>query len=250
VAQLTLGTWADAAERLEVVARFFAGWNLTVALLGYLEGITFAGQPAVEGYKRYARELRDRPGDLPYPDGDLLASLSGKLALSLDAVRGTGVDETRIRSQAATWGGGPAAGLAATAAALRDEGRLGYLDVTLNADPEGPLWAAVEDGARHLADSALGRPVKVRSGPRDYHSTEQSETDGPPHLLSLRFLVRRTEDVAAGTYSNRFLHAQALGTVAAMRDVGRPVLLALLDDAGDVADVAELFREAARLLGG
>ena len=250
VAQLTLGPWAGAAERLAVVARFFAGWNLTVALLGYLEGITFAGQPAVEGYKRYARELRDRAGDLPYPGGDLVTSTSGKLELSLDALSGAGVDEARIRSRAAGWGGGPAAVLAATAATLRDDGRLGYLDVTLNADPDGALWAGVGSGARDLAYRGLQRPVKVRSGPRDYHSTEQSETDGPPDLLSVRLLVRETEDIAAGSYSNRFLHAQALGTVAAMRDARRPVLLGLLSGAGDVRDVDELFGQAARLLSG
>src|SRR5437763_649908 len=61
----------DPAGRLVVLARLFAGWNLATALFGYLNEITFAGQPAVEGYKRYARELREAPGDLPYPDDHL-----------------------------------------------------------------------------------------------------------------------------------------------------------------------------------
>jgi hypothetical protein len=94
----------------------------------------------------------------------------------------------------------------------------------------------------------LRRPVKLRWGPRDYHSTEQSETDGPPGVLSLRVLVRRSEPVAAGEYADRFLHAQALGTVRAMREAGRPPVLAMLEDAGDAGLLAAALRRAGGLL--
>lgn len=235
---LPLGTGDGTAGRLEEAARFFAGWDLAVAMLGYLEGITFAGQPAVEGYKRYARELRDRDGDLPYPERGLVASPDGEIALWLEPLADAGIAAPADASD-------PAAALAALLRAMVAQGRLGYLDVTLNGEPAGELWDAVGEGARELA-AALHRPLKVRSGPADYHSTEQSETDGPPELLSIRILVREPEAVRAGAYSARFLHAQALGTVAAMRDAHRPVVLLQIRGMAQAPQVRGLLAEAAR----
>jgi transaldolase/glucose-6-phosphate isomerase len=235
VATLRLGAATDAAGRLAVAARFFAGWEVTVALLGYLRGITFAGQPAVEGYKRHARELRTAGGPLPYPSGELAVAAGGRLALDATGLPGAGAGE-------------PAAVLAAVARAALAGDRLAYLDLTVNADPDTPAWDDLRAEALRLGNRVLRRPVKLRSGPRDYHSTEQSETDGPPGVLSLRVLVRRTEPVAAGDYSERFLHAQALGTVRAMREAGRPPILALIETPADAALLAGALRRAGELL--
>lgn len=236
--ELKLGRGDGVGGRLEAAARFFAGWDLAVAMLGYLEGITFAGQPAVEGYKRYARELRDREGDLPYPERGLVTSSDGEIALWLEPLADAGVDAPKdVRD--------PAAALAEVLRGMAATGRLGYLDVTLNGEPAGPLWSDVGEGARELA-AALRRPLKVRSGPADYHSTEQSETDGPPELLSIRILVREPQAVRAGDYTARFLHAQALGTVAAMRDAHRPVVLLQIRSAAQGPRLRELLAEAAR----
>jgi hypothetical protein len=242
-AVLDLPAATDRAARLAVAARVFAGWDLAVALFGGLQGIVFAGQPAVEGYKRHARELRDAEGELPYPTGDLAADRTGRLRLHHG---GSGLGPELVE-RAERLGGDAAAVLAAACALLRERGRLGYLDVTLNADPAGLLWARLRELALDLGRT-LCRPVKVRSGPRDYHATEQSEMDGPPDLLSLRLLPLRQAPVAAGEYSPRFLHAQALGTVMAMREAGRPVLLALLDAPDDVDALEALFGRAVQLL--
>jgi hypothetical protein len=208
-AQLHLATEADSLTRLAVCARFFSGWNLAVALVGYLQGMTFAGQPAVEGYKKYARMLRDGPGELPYP---------------AEGLSGTE--------------------LAAVIRSLQAASRLDYFDLTVNGEPAGPLWDAAQRAGMRFGNWALQRPAKVRSGPRDYHSTEQSETAGPPGVLSLRVLVSEHEPVEAGDYDSRFLHAQALGAVFAMRDAGRPVLLATVsrEDGGEA--VTELLEDA------
>ncbi len=238
LALLRLAQEPGTAERLAAAARVFAGWDLAVALFGRLQGITFAGQPAVEGYKRYARELRDAPGPLPYPEDAQVSDRNGRLVLYHGA---SGLDLAAA--------GDPAAALAAACSRLLEAGGLGYLDVTLNAEPDGPLWERLRWLATDFANHRLARPVKVRSGPRDYHSTEQSETDGPPDLLSLRVLLRRHETVAAGDYDDRFLQAQALGTMLAMRDAGRHVLLAMLDRAEDATALDDLFSGAAARLG-
>ena len=216
-AVLQLDTKADALSRLAVCARFFSGWNLTVALVGYLQAITFAGQPAVEGYKTYARQLRDAPGELPYPK-DRLSSGDGAV-------------------------------LAATVRSFDAEHELAYFDLTVNGDPAGSLWETAQRVGMRFGNSVLQRPAKIRSGPRDYHSTEQSATAGPPGLLSLRVLVSDPEPVAGGDYDSRFLHAQALGTVFAMRDAGRPVLLATVRREDGAEVLAKLLDEAAVRLG-
>jgi glucose-6-phosphate isomerase len=240
LAKLHLETEAGNVSRLAVCARFFSGWNVAVALVGYLQGITFAGQPAVEGYKKYARQLRDKPGELPYPTDRMSSTGTGRLKLFSGAAPAADLDSGR--SDAATV-------LAAVIQSLETEGRLDYFDLTVNGEPAGPLWETAKDAGMRFGNAVLNRPAKVRSGPRDYHSTEQSETAGPPGLLSLRVLIREQEPVVAGDYDGRFLHAQALGTLFAMRDAGRPVLLAMVrrEDGGEA--VAELLEDATARLG-
>jgi len=238
-AVLHLDSTDDSVSRIAACARCFAGWNLTVALVAYLQDITFAGQPAVEHYKAYARGLRDAAGELPYPTEDVASTATGRLKLFSGAAPVPAMDG-RPRDAASI--------LAAVATSLEDSGRLGYFDLTVNGDSAGPLWEAAQRAGRRFGNRVLGRPTKVRAGPRDYHSTEQSETAGPPDLLSLRVLVQDPEDVMAGLYDARFLHAQALGTIFAMRDAGRPVLLAMVrrEEAG--AALVELLDEATAYL--
>src|SRR5436190_14254726 len=45
-------------NRLAALVTSFLGWQLSMALYGYLQHMTFAGQPAVENYKARARALR------------------------------------------------------------------------------------------------------------------------------------------------------------------------------------------------
>ncbi len=59
----------DASERLAALAASFLGWQLSMALFGYLHGISFAGQPAVENYKARARILRLQDNPLSVLDG-------------------------------------------------------------------------------------------------------------------------------------------------------------------------------------
>jgi hypothetical protein len=57
-------------------------------------------------------------------------------------------------------------------------------------------------------------------------------------------LVRDPETVMAGNYGARVLHAQALGTLFAMRDAGRPVLLATVRRADGAGALVELLDDA------
>lgn len=90
---------------------------------------------------------------------------------------------------------------------------------------------------RAIGNAQLGVPVKLRQAPADYHSTEQSEMDGPPYLVSLRLVARNSETCLLGNYTTTFLHAQAVSTWQAMMESGRPCFLLVID--GSLADAAE-----------
>ena len=89
---------------------------------------------------------------------------------------------------------------AAILVAARVAGSLRYLDLTWNGELTADVRRVLEGARDSLANRALQVPAKVRTGPSDYHSTEQGETDGPRELVSLRLVAERHEPVAAGTY--------------------------------------------------
>jgi hypothetical protein len=53
--------------------------------------------------------------------------------------------------------------------------------------------------------------------------------DGPPSLVSLRLVARNSETCLLGSYTNTFLHAQAVSTWQAMMEAGRPCFLLVID---------------------
>ena len=221
---------ADATERLAGLAALYLGLQLTMTLYGYLWDIPFAGQPAVEAYKAGARALRDSAdADLARPIFDGAPLLEGQLALVAPERSGP-------------WGGAmtPAGMLAGWLRAWRAEQALAYLDVTINGEANAVALAALETSLRRLAVERLSMPYKLRRAPAAYHSTEQSEMDGPVGVVSLRALALRHATVDAGVYTARFLEAQALATWQAMNGQGRPCFLALYD--GDTAGMLEALR--------
>lgn len=247
------------------LAGLFLGFKKTVATYGYLQDIVFAGQPAVEAYKKYARDLREAPGPVALDSGASGAGASRAGASgSTGAATGTGriawrplpgagpiwldyssllrrglLDETSLQVHVRRQGGDPADAadvLAAILAAARGAGSLRYLDVTWNGELSPHLRLTFQEARDVLANETLGIPAKLRSGPSDYHSTEQEETDGPPELVSLRLVAERHEAVAAGTYDDTFLLAQARGTWQAMEDAGRWIVFITVPEAASTLD--------------
>ncbi|HZC04376.1 MAG TPA: hypothetical protein VE338_01940 [Ktedonobacterales bacterium] len=216
---------ANPRERLAGLASLFLGLQLTMALYGYLQDITFAGQPAVEDYKTRARALRDGDGEpLPTPSAtNSIAERPLTLFASAEII-------------AATPHRTPRAALVDALRRLRAMEPLPYLDLTINGEAPPDTLAALDSSLRALAVERLSVPYKLRRAPAAYHSTEQSEMDGPPALISLRALALRHETSMMGAYSPRFLEAQAVATWQAMTGVGRACMLLLYD--GDTADTA------------
>jgi hypothetical protein len=114
---------------------------------------------------------------------------------------------------------------------------LGYLDVTINGEAPTSLLAMLDERTRTTGNTLLGVPVKLRQAPAAYHSTEQGEMDGPSYLVSLRLVARESETCLLGSYTNTFLHAQAISTWQAMMEASRPCFLLVVD--GALADAAE-----------
>jgi hypothetical protein len=117
---------------------------------------------------------------------------------------------------------------------------LNYLDITINGEAAPELWSMIETYLRRIGNELLGVPVKLRHAPAAYHSTEQSEMDGPPNLVSLRLLASQHEPAILGTYSDTFLKAQAVSTWQAMLEQGRSCFLLVLDGAFDETSLPPL----------
>jgi hypothetical protein len=103
-----------------------------------------------------------------------------------------------------------------------------------------------------IGNEILGVPVKLRQAPAAYHSTEQSEMDGPPYLLSLRILARTHEESILDRYSDTFLSTQAVSTWQAMIEQGRSCFLLIFDGSIDeaVEPLHRFFADVERYLRG
>ncbi len=216
----------EPAERLAALAASFLGWQLSMALYGYLHEIHFAGQPAVENYKARARVLRTRT--------DPLEELTSE----------GGVREGGLWLLGAGKQGLPAQAFAASLSqALCQPGqaegaRLDYLDLTVNGEATASWEPPLQLYVRALANALLGVPAKLRSAPAAYHSTEQGEMDGSAYLISLRLLAREHAACMIGTYTDTFLRAQAVSTWQAMCEQGRRCCLLVVAGTGDEAGEA------------
>ena len=236
------------------LAALFLGFERMVAVFGYLQDIVFVGQPAVEAYKRYARELREASGPVTFPAESPDQARFGRLTLYYQSpIVAGGLSRDALHAEIRRLGSSPADASGVLAAMLSLGLRAGwvrYVDFTFNGELTPSARAVLEEARRSLANSRLGLPAKLRTGPSDYHSTEQSETDGPPELISVRLVALKHEPVAAGSYSDKFLLAQARGTWQAMEDAGRWVLMVTMPelDDGALSDLARLLREVDRLL--
>jgi len=212
---------ADPSDRLAAAAASFLGWQLTMALFGYLHDITFAGQPAVENYKARARVLReeDAPLQAAVERNQGQGVTEGPLTLLAPPGQGRGAD-------LAAWVAAAVRRMVADADARR---RLGYLDVTMNGELPAGWEPLLHAALRALGPTMLGVPARLRRAPAAYHSTEQGEMDGPPYLVSLRLFARSHEQIVLGAYTDTFLQAQAVGTWQAMIEQGRACFLLIVD---------------------
>jgi hypothetical protein len=252
LSQPSLGS-REAQNRLAALAASFLGWQLSMALYGYLQGITFAGQQAVENYKARARALRAQPDPLQVASHWSPALQEG--VLTLLAPHGVVGQDTQWNG-GAQQGGSAASAFASVlqkALATNDtQGQsqaisLGYLDLTVNGEAQASLLAALEEHVRTIGNTLLGVPVKLRQAPAAYHSTEQSEMDGPPYLVSLRLVARKSEASLLGSYSTTYLHAQAVSTWQAMMEVGRSCFLLVIDSSlDDAVEPLTTFFQSAR----
>ena len=235
-------------DRLAAVATSFLGWQLSMALYGYLQRITFAGQPAVENYKARARVLRAQD--------DPLQVTKNWAAATADTDPTSGMSYVLLAPQGVEIQGSPASIFARTllrtfTASTRNLSP-GYLDLTINGERPSSVGSALNAHLHITGNELLGIPVKLRRAPAAYHSTEQSEMDGPPLLVSLRVLARDHEEPILGSYTDTFLCAQAVSTWQAMIEQGRTCFLLIMD--GSIDDAVEpfhrFFSEVTAHLGG
>src|SRR5712692_4759354 len=150
----------DASERLAALAASFLGWQLSMALFGYLHGITFAGQPAVENYKARARVMRLQDNPLSVLGGWNSQYTEGMLTLF--GPRGTTSPSQGDR-------GGREDSMAGSFVRVLREAheaqRLAYLDGTINGEASRAFMAMFEQNLRRIGNDLLRVPVKLRRAP-------------------------------------------------------------------------------------
>ncbi len=219
-----------------------------MSLYGYLQRITFAGQPAVENYKSRARALRNTEDPSSVLQNWQPTLKDGPLTFFAPQGADAKASPALVFAQA----------LHQAIAADNERVRLGYLDLTINGEPPESLLSVIDVHMHTIGNELLGVPVKLRRAPAAYHSTEQSEMDGPSYLVSLRLLTRnhvaptrlanaatqlvlrtqasRKEKVSIlGTYTDTFLFAQAVSTWQAMIEQGRTCFLLIIDESAQEA---------------
>jgi hypothetical protein len=229
----------DVSGRLAALAASFLGWQLSMALFGYLHYTTFAGQPAVENYKARARVLRMQDNPLSVLEHWNAQYTEGILTLF-------GPQVTNSQAQGDSMAGSFAGVLSEAHAAQQ----LTYIDGTINGEASPAFLAMFEQHLRHIGNDLLGVPVKLRRAPADYHSTEQSEMDGPQFMVSLRLLARKHDHCMVGRYDDTFLLAQAVSTWQAMLEQGRSCFLLVVDGVLEnaIEPVALFFEKVIKLL--
>ncbi len=223
--------WKEPLDRLVAVATSFLGWQLSMALYGYLHRITFAGQPAVENYKARARVLRtqDDPLQVTKHWAATTPGTDPSSGITYGLLAPQGV-ETQVSPASMVAGT-----LQRTAGASTRYLSLGYLDLTINGELPSRFVSTLGTQLCTIGNELPGIPVKLRRAPAAYHSTEQSEMDGPPFVVSLRILARDHEASILGSYTDTFLRAQAVSTWQAMMEQGHPCFLLIIDSSLDDA---------------
>jgi len=208
---------SDPTAQLAALVTSFLGWQLTMALYGYVQHIQFAGQPAVENYKARARALRTM-------DDPLQTVRDWSATIYHDSLI-----VIAPRRMARGWTPAELLARELRQALSNKKTPLEYLDCTVNGEIPAGLRQMLAEQLSTIGNGLLGVPFKLRQAPADYHSTEQSEMDGPPALVSLRLLWREQEASRLGNYSAAFLHAQAVSTWQAMEAQGRSCFLLIID---------------------
>jgi hypothetical protein len=219
-------TSEEPRRKLIALTASFLGWQLTMALYGYLHRIPFAGQPAVENYKTRAKSLRTMDDPLQVVRNWNATTTSGKVTLLAPQPLNIQSPPAFVYAQK----------LREFLAAQQGQVEIvSYLDFTSNGEMEPRILQLIDRHMHTIGNTLLGVPVKLRRAPAAYHSTEQSEMDGPPHLVSLRLLIQNHEASIIGTYTDTFLRAQAVSTWQAMVETGRTCLLMILEGSVDSA---------------
>ena len=237
---------------LSELAGLFANLKKTVVTFAYLQNIVYAGQPAVEAYKKYARDLAEADEPVAMPTRTVHQARFRSLTLYYSSL----IDKRLVSPDELVSSGADPEDAVATYAAILEAAsgkfRFRYQDFTFNGELTADVRAVLEEARTQLSWGALRMPAKIRTGPSDYHSTEQSETDGPNELISTRLVALEHEPILWGDYSDKFLLAQTRGTWQAMEDANRWIVMITFPklDADVVGDLRAFFAGVADRVGG
>ncbi|MFH0862194.1 MAG: hypothetical protein V1875_04110 [Candidatus Altiarchaeota archaeon] len=237
------------------------GFERAVATIGYLWGICFVDQPAVEGYKKATRDVIAAmpPGEgVRIPKGWFDSSASfGKLRLFFGPLIAAGtITSDEIKAQVSSMGGKMSDAPAVYAAILKvlERRRKGFEAIELAS--YGKMTARIrqtlEEARSRIFTNGLKMPSKLGEGPDKNHSYQQNLEDGRDSFFSTSFMYMRPEQPDAMGYDDSLLKAQTIGTVESLSKNGRKAVLLASDSTvkGAEADLKQFFEKVREFMDG
>lgn len=243
------------ARNVNSAGGIMLGFQRTVATVGYLWGIGFVDQPAVEGYKNATRDEMAQidaagGGKVQVPQEWSEDSVPfGKLKLyyhPLIAAGGASREEIEqeVRSMGEDAADAPAV-YAAIIQVLSKKPGFEAAEIASYGRMTKRLRRVMEDARYEIYTKGLRMPSKLSEGPDKNHSYQQNIEDGRNIFLSTYLTYLNVPKTTGADYDENLLRAITVGTVKSMiANKRKAVLITAGSDArGAESDVERFFRE-------
>lgn len=248
------------ARDVNSIGGLMLGLQRAVAAVGYLWGICFVDQPAVEGYKKEAGKMMARlesrgRGKLQTPVDWARNMVSyGKLKLYYHPLVETGVlTRKSIETEVARMGGCMDNAPAVYAAIIRilyHKPGFEASELASYGSMTKKMASIMEQARYSVYTKNLRMSCKLSEGPDKNHSYQQNIEDGRNIFFSTYLMYLKAPKTVLVDYDVNLLKACAIGTIQSMVRNRRKVVLITADsDAqGAERDVERFFREVECLL--
>ena len=238
---------------IDSIGGILLGLQRAVAAIGYLWGICFVNQPAVEGYKKATKELMDAGSDVKVPSEWRYASYKG-LTLYYSPLLETGsITEKELKEEVRTFGANADEAVivyAAILGLLLKNAKVKAIELTSYGKmPQG--FKGILEHARYcMFTHGLKFPSKLGEGPDKNHSYHQNIEAGRDMWFSTYFMAEKIEQPQVLKFDENLLKAQCLGTVKSLMYNKRSVVLITFDKALQEAqeELKEFFDKVGTLL--
>jgi glucose-6-phosphate isomerase len=232
------------------------GLQRAAAAAGYLWGIRFVDQPAVEGYKKETRRLlegmkknRSKRIEISKTWSGNSASF-GRLKLYYQPLIESGALSRDKLQKKAVGMKNAAEVYAAILCLLKEKAGFEAAELASYGSMTEKLERIMEEARYSIYTKGLRMPCKLSTGPDKNHSYQQNIEDGRNMFFSTYFTYLQRPSAVIEGYDGNLLKASVVGTIKSMISHKRKVVLITVDSDAEGAerDIERFFREVERRL--